>query len=217
MRIWRIAAVVPIVLLGLYAALPASADTVCSVNEAPCSAAHAYAKGTQLTASTSGTTFVFTSVADQVTCESSSVSYELTTNEVKAGSGAAALVSAKSESFSGCSSFFLGACSSFTASQLATGIKWLGDTKSAGNGYAPFAPGGAGRLTYTCGGTTCVYEAMFTERPRTFTGGKYGAVTEHLGEPFKWVSGPGFCPSVMTAKAERVFSAPEAALFWTVG
>jgi hypothetical protein len=204
--------------LGLLASLApsASADTVCSVKESPCSEANALAKGTVMKSSLkTGTTFTLTGVADQVVCNASAASYEITSNVPGKSGGTAIAFTTKSETFGECTSFFLGACSSFTATKLTGASKWVANSLSPGNGSVFLPPSGAILLEYTCKTSTCRFEVTASEKTHTMIGG--ATASETWQEPVKFVSGSGFCPSGATLKGERTFTSPSGAIYWMAG
>jgi hypothetical protein len=194
----------------------ASADTVCSVKESPCSEANALAKGTVLKSSLkTGTTFTLTAVADQVVCKASAASYEITSNIPGKSGGTAIAFTTKSETFGECTSFFLGACSSFTATKLTGASKWIANSLSPGNGSVFLPPSGALLLEYTCKTSTCKFEVTSGEKTHTMLGGT--TASETWQEPVKFVGGTGFCPSSATLKGERVFTSPAGSIYWMAG
>jgi hypothetical protein len=134
--------------MAAFGAGTASATKLCSVNTSPCPAGNTYGKGTAIkTQLVPGATSTMSSGFVNITCTESTMSGKTTS---EGGSGAV-LGEISSATWKGCTSS-LGSC---TASALKT--PWPAEvTGSGGNGTLSVQHPGA---KFTCGGTTCEYEA----------------------------------------------------------
>jgi len=126
----------------------ASATKLCSVNSSPCPAGNTYGKGTSIkTQLAAGSKSVMSSGFVTITCTESTMSGK-TTNEGGAGAVTGEI---SSVTWKSCTSG-LGSC---TTSALKT--PWSAEITGSGGNGTMNVKGAAGK--FTCGGTTCEYEA----------------------------------------------------------
>jgi hypothetical protein len=173
----------------------ASATKLCSVNTSQCPAGNTYAKGTSnKTQLVSGTKSTMSSGFVTVTCSESTMSGK-TTSEGGAG---AVLGEISSVTWKNCTSS-LGSC---TASALLT--PWPAEvTGSGGNGSLTVQhPGGK----FTCGGTTCEYEA--SKASISVSGGN-PAKAKASNISFTKIGGGFLCSSTSSWSAEYEVTAPK--------
>lgn len=136
--------------LAVIGAGTASATKLCSVNSSPCPAGNTYGKGTGIKAQlVAGGKSVMSSGFVTITCTSSTMSGKTTSDG--GGSGVPVTGEISSVTWKNCTSG-LGSC---TAS--ATGTPWPAEVNgSGGSGTMSISKAGG---KFTCGGTTCEYEA----------------------------------------------------------
>jgi len=192
-------------MLGLVAALAmatmafgagtASATKLCSVNTSPCPAGNTYGKGTSIkTQLVPGTNSTMSSGFVTVTCSESTMSGKTTS---EGGSGAVT-GEISSATWKSCTSS-LGSC---TASALKT--PWPAEvTGSGGNGTLSVQHPGA---KFTCGGTTCEYEA--SKASISVTGGN-PAKAKASSISFTKIGGGFLCSSTASWSGEYEVTAPK--------
>jgi len=192
----------------------ASADSLCSVNEAPCSSKNLVPTKTKLQLGEAP--FQLNHFLDRVTCNQATGTYQVGQNALEGGKWFPIVVENISESFSECASAIAGTCSSVAATGYVGASKMLASTATAGDGVVLPGPTGATGYEYTCAGNHCVYEfnSKSGTHVHTFTGGN--PARERLEDEFTFVKGWGLCPGFVTAVAHRVFTSPTT-LYWTQG
>lgn len=173
----------------------ASATKLCSVNTSPCPAGNTYGKGTAIkTQLVTGTTSTMSSGFVNVTCTESTMSGKTTS---EGGSGAVT-GEISSATWKGCTSS-LGSC---TASALKT--PWAAEvTGSGGNGTLAVQHPGA---KFTCGGTTCEYEA--SKASLSVTGGN-PAKAKASSISLSKIGGGFLCSSTASWSGEYEVTAPK--------
>jgi hypothetical protein len=187
--------VAAIAAMAVIGAGTASATKLCSVNSAPCPAGNTYGKGTAInTQLVAGTKTTFVSGFVTINCTESTMNGK-TTSEGGAGAVTGEI---SSVAWKNCTSN-LGSC---TATALKT--PWPAEvTGSGGNGTLTVThPGGK----FTCGGTTCEYEA--SSASVSVTGGN-PAKAKASGISFKKIGGSFLCSSTATWTAELEVTAPK--------
>lgn len=172
----------------------ASATKLCSVNTSPCPAGNTYGKGTSIKVQlVPGAKSTMSSGFVTVTCSESTMSGK-TTNEGGAGAVTGEISSATWKS---CTSS-LGSC---TASSLKT--PWPAEvTGSGGNGTLTVQHPGA---KFTCGGTTCEYEA--SKASISVTGGN-PAKAKASSISFSKIGGGFLCSSTASWSGEYEVTSP---------
>ncbi|MGN6257096.1 MAG: hypothetical protein ACTHN3_04995 [Solirubrobacterales bacterium] len=181
--------------LMAFGAGSASATKLCSVNTSPCPAGNTYGKGTAIkTQLVPGTVSTMSSGFTTVTCTESTMSGKTTS---EGGSGAVT-GEISSATWKNCTSS-LGSC---TASALKT--PWPAEvTGSGGNGTMTVQHPAA---KFTCGGTTCEYEA--SKASLSVSGGnpaKAKASNISLGK----IGGGFLCSSTASWSGEYEVTAPK--------
>ncbi|HEV2791888.1 MAG TPA: hypothetical protein VGV69_11370 [Solirubrobacterales bacterium] len=188
-------------LLGALAAMAvmgagtASATKLCSVNTSPCPAGNTYLKGTAIKAQlVSGGKSVMSSGFVTITCTESTMSGK-TTSDGGAGSVTGSI---SSVTWKNCTSG-LGAC---TASALNT--PWPAEVSgSGGNGSMSITKAGG---KFTCGGTTCEYEA--SKASVSVSGGNPARIKAG-NVSFSKIGGGFLCSSTASWSSEYEATAPK--------
>lgn len=187
-------------LLGALAAMAlagagtASATKLCSVNTSPCPAGNTYGKGTSIkTQLVAGTKSVMSSGFVTITCTESSMNGK-TTSEGGAGAVTGEITSV---TWKGCTSG-LGSC---TASSLKT--PWPAEVTGSGGNGTMSVKNAAGK--FTCGGTTCEYEA--SKASVSITGGN-PARAKASNVSFSKIGGGFLCSSTASWTSEYEVTAP---------
>lgn len=172
----------------------ASATKLCSVNTSPCPAGSTYGKGTSIKVQlVSGTKSTMSSGFVTVSCSESTMSGKTTS---EGGSGAVT-GEISSATWKSCTSS-LGSC---TASSLKT--PWPAEvTGSGGNGTLTVQHPGA---KFTCGGTTCEYEA--SKASISVTGGN-PAKAKASSISFSKIGGGFLCSSTASWSGEYEVTSP---------
>jgi hypothetical protein len=172
----------------------ASATKLCSVNTSPCPAGNTYGKGTSIKVQlVPGTKSTMASGFVNVTCSESTMSGKTTS---EGGSGAVT-GEISSATWKSCTSS-LGSC---TASSLKT--PWPAEvTGSGGNGTLSVQHPGA---KFTCGGTTCEYEA--SKASISVTGGS-PAKAKASSISFSKIGGGFLCSSTASWSGEYEVTSP---------
>lgn len=200
--------------VACWTAAPASGDTLCSVNESPCSSEHAVPVSTSLKSSGSAELGVY-----GIVCKSS-VSYELKQNPVKGGEGTPIVVEPKSETFSECTDY-LGSKCSVQATKLRSSVEWAamseGEAAEYGFGYVTSPPfSNAVNIEFTCGEISCKFEAANIGGLTSLEGGN--PASEFWGAYFNYKGGNSpYCTAGNAVEGTRWFSSPAGGLYWTLG
>jgi hypothetical protein len=173
----------------------ASATKLCSVDTSPCPAGNTYGKGTAIkTQLVPGASSTMSSGFVNITCSESTMSGKTTS---EGGSGAV-LGEISSATWKGCTSS-LGSC---TASSLKT--PWPAEvTGSGGNGTLSVQHPGA---KFTCGGTTCEYEA--SKASLSVTGGN-PAKAKASNISLSKIGGGFLCSSTASWSGEYEVTSPK--------
>lgn len=172
----------------------ASATKLCSINSSPCPAGNTYGKGTAIkTQLVPGTKSTMSSGFVTVTCSESTLGGKTTS---EGGSGAVT-GEISSATWKSCTSS-LGSC---TASSLKT--PWPAEvTGSGGNGTLSVQHPGA---KFTCGGTTCEYEA--SKASISVSGGN-PARAKASNISFSKIGGSFLCSSTSSWSGEYEVTSP---------
>lgn len=173
----------------------ASATKLCSVNTSPCPAGNTYGKGTSIkTQLVSGTKSVMSSGFVTITCTESTMSGK-TTNEGGAGAVTGEI---SSVTWKNCTSG-LGSC---TTSALKT--PWSAEITGSGGNGTMSVKGAAGK--FTCGGTTCEYEA--SKVSLSVSGGN-PAKAKASNVSFTKIGGGFLCSSTASWTSEYEVTSPK--------
>ncbi|HEX5592398.1 MAG TPA: hypothetical protein VFX35_03510 [Solirubrobacterales bacterium] len=173
----------------------ASATKLCSVNTSPCPAGNTYGKGTSIkTQLVAGTKSVMSSGFVTITCTESTMSGK-TTNEGGAGAVTGEI---SSVTWKSCTSG-LGAC---TTSALKT--PWSAEITGSGGNGTMNVKGAAGK--FTCGGTTCEYEA--SKVSLSVSGGN-PAKAKASNVSFTKIGGGFLCSSTASWTSEYEVTSPK--------
>lgn len=172
----------------------ASATKLCSVNTSPCPAGNTYGKGTSIkTQLVAGTKSVMSSGFVTITCTESTMSGK-TTSEGGAGAVTGEI---SSVTWKNCTSA-LGSC---TTSALKT--PWSAEITGSGGNGTMSVKGAAGK--FTCGGTTCEYEA--SKASISVSGGS-PAKAKASNVSFSKIGGGFLCSSTASWTSEYEVTAP---------
>jgi hypothetical protein len=193
MKMFGLCIVLAVALMA-FGAGSASATKLCSVNSSPCPAGNTYGKGTSIkTQLAPGAKSTMSSGFVTVTCSESTMSGK-TTNE---GGSGAVTGEISSATWKSCTSS-LGSC---TASSLKT--PWPAEvTGSGGNGTLTVQHPGA---KFTCGGTTCEYEA--SKASISVSGGN-PAKAKASSISFSKIGGGFLCSSTASWSGEYEVTSP---------
>ena len=173
----------------------ASATKLCSVNTSPCPAGSTYGKGTSIkTQLAAGTKSVMSSGFVTITCTESTMSGK-TTSEGGAGAVTGEI---SSVTWKNCTSG-LGSC---TTSALKT--PWPAEITGSGGNGTMSVKGAAGK--FTCGGTTCEYEA--SKASISVTGGS-PAKAKASNVSFSKIGGGFLCSSTASWSGNYEATAPK--------
>jgi hypothetical protein len=173
----------------------ASATKLCSVNTSPCPAGNTYGKGTSIkTQLVTGTKSVMSSGFVTITCTESTMSGK-TTSEGGAGAVTGEI---SSVTWKNCTSG-LGSC---TTSALKT--PWSAEISGSGGNGTMSVKGAAGK--FTCGGTTCEYEA--SKASLSVSGGN-PARAKASNVSFSKIGGGFLCSSTASWTSEYEVTAPK--------
>lgn len=176
-------------------AATASATKLCSVNTSPCPAGNTYGKGTSIkTQLVTGTKSVMSSGFVTITCTESTMSGK-TTSEGGAGAVTGEI---SSVTWKNCTSG-LGSC---TTSALKT--PWSAEISGSGGNGTMSVKGAAGK--FTCGGTTCEYEA--SKASLSVSGGN-PARAKASNVSFSKIGGGFLCSSTASWTSEYEVTAPK--------
>jgi len=202
-------------LIALAFSAGASADTICKLNQKPCSSSNAWVLGTEFKSTIKkGTEFKFDG-ARHYRCTGSSRTDVLAKNQVGAGHVTAALVTPKSEEFSGCISEELGFCTAVT-SELPSGASWFANAEIAGNGYAE-PRSTVGTIKFNCSsGLNCTW--VFREQiSHTYKGGS--PAIEYLKAQYvRPPESPWGCGIEVIVEGEREITSPSSnPVYWSYG
>jgi hypothetical protein len=195
MKILGLCLVGAIAAMALFGAGTASATKLCSVNTSPCPAGNTYGKGTSIkTQLVAGTKSVMSSGFVTITCTESSMNGK-TTSEGGAGAVTGEITSV---TWKNCTSG-LGSC---TASSLKT--PWPAEVTGSGGSGTMSVKNAAGK--FTCGGTTCEYEA--SKASVSITGGN-PAKAKASSVSFSKIGGGFLCSSTASWTSEYEVTAPK--------
>jgi hypothetical protein len=171
-----------------------SATKLCSSNTSPCPAGNTYGKGTSIkTQLVAATKSVMSSGFVTITCTESTMSGKTTS---EGGSGAVT-GEISSVTWKNCTSG-LGSC---TTSALKT--PWLAEITGSGGNGTMSVKDAAGK--FTCGGTTCEYEA--SKASLSVTGGS-PAKAKASNVSFNKIGGGFLCSSTASWTSEYEVTAP---------
>lgn len=173
----------------------ASATKLCSVNTSPCPAGNTYGKGTAIkTQLVSGTKSVMSSGFVTITCTESTMSGK-TTSEGGAGAVTGEI---SSVTWKNCTSS-LGSCT--TSAQK---TPWPAEVTGSGGNGTMTVKNAAGK--FTCGGTTCEYEA--SKASISISGGN-PAIAKASNVSFSKIGGGFLCSSTASWSSEYEVTSPK--------
>lgn len=189
----------------------ASADSVCKVKEAPCSLANSWPSGTTFESKIkTGTQFKFDGFRHYTCTESTRSDRLMFTNTAK---GLPMTLEPKSETYTGCTSVELGACTAVTGSMQS--VKWLADTTGTWNGFTN-ATSIVTSITLNCTGLNCKW--LFLEQiSHTYQGGNPAIETVKARLARSGESNM-FCGTEVVMEGQREITSPSTSpIYWSYG